>query len=66
VKDKTTPLKLMLENGMHKLQQAGCLIISGRKRDVIIDAAATGPAMQEGRLMTRRRIMQACFCQIPR
>ena len=46
VKDKTTPLKLTLENGMQKLQQSGRLIISARKRDVIVDAAATGPAMQ--------------------
>jgi hypothetical protein len=31
---------------MQKLQQAGHLIISGRKRDVIIDTAATGPVMK--------------------
>jgi hypothetical protein len=46
VKDKTTPLKLMLENGMQKLRQSGRLVISVRKRDVIVDAAATSPAMQ--------------------
>jgi hypothetical protein len=46
VKDKTTPLKLTLENGMQKLWQSGRLVISARKRDVIVDAAAMSPAMQ--------------------
>ncbi len=46
VKDKMTPLKMTLENGMQKLQQSGRLILSRRKRDVIVDAGATGPAMQ--------------------
>jgi hypothetical protein len=46
VKDKTTPLKLTLENGMQKLRQSGRLVISARKRDVIVDAAAMSPAMQ--------------------
>jgi hypothetical protein len=46
LKDKTTPLKLTLENGMQKLRQSGRLVISVRKRDVIADAAAMSPAMQ--------------------
>ena len=46
VKDKETPLKLTLENGMQRLRRSGRLIISTRKKDVIVDTAATGPAMQ--------------------
>jgi len=59
VQDKTTPLKLTVENGMARLKRQGRLIIGTRKTDVIVDAAATGPAMQGKAYSVEKN--QKCF-----